>query len=180
MTENRVPNADPPHVRRQEPFAGQLRVRVGALLFDDPEDPTGILLVEHEGLWSERTFWTPPGGGVQFGETLEEALVREVKEETALEVKAGPLRYTLDFVRPPLHAVSFYFQATQTDRTALSFTVGCDPELRGSDQLIRDVRMVPFDEVAQYHTYPERLIPRLLVDAPAGFPSGVQYLGPLY
>jgi 8-oxo-dGTP diphosphatase len=31
--------------------------------------------------------YTLPGGGVELGETLEEAVVREVREETALEVK---------------------------------------------------------------------------------------------
>jgi 8-oxo-dGTP diphosphatase len=31
--------------------------------------------------------YTLPGGGVELGETLEEAVIREVKEETALDVE---------------------------------------------------------------------------------------------
>ena len=43
---------------------GKIRVRVGGLLFDDPDDPNALILVEHAGIWSEEPFWTPPGGGV--------------------------------------------------------------------------------------------------------------------
>ena len=92
-------------------LAGRVRVRVGALVFDRPERPGAVLLAEHAGLWSAEPFWTPPGGGVEFGESLGEALVREVREETGLDVSMGPVRYVLDFVRPPLHAVSIYAEA---------------------------------------------------------------------
>ncbi len=33
-------------------------------------------------------YWTPPGGGVEVGETVEEATVREVQEETNMRVLA--------------------------------------------------------------------------------------------
>ncbi|MGC5000740.1 MULTISPECIES: NUDIX domain-containing protein [unclassified Streptomyces] len=41
--------------------------------------------------------WTVPGGGVERGELLTEALVREVKEETGLNLRAvGPLAYLVN------------------------------------------------------------------------------------
>lgn len=60
------------------PFLG-----VGALIFDADK----ILLVERakEPL---QGFWSIPGGIVETGEKLEEAIRREVREETGLEVDA--------------------------------------------------------------------------------------------
>ena len=163
-----------------EVYGGRVRVRVGALVFDDEAAPSAVLLVEHAGIHADENgekppFWTPPGGGVDFGESLAEALRREVEEETGLGVKVGPLRYALDFVRPPLHAVSFYFSAT-VERGTLG--TGSDPEL-GDDQLIRSVRFVPFADLAGLSLYPEGFAKRLPADARAGFPGGTQYLGTL-
>jgi len=59
-------------------------VRVGAyaVLVDDRQR---ILLA----LWNEgpTPAWTVPGGGVEEGETPEEAAVREVREETGYDVE---------------------------------------------------------------------------------------------
>ena len=33
-----------------------------------------------------KKYWTPPGGGIELGETYEQAIVREVKEETNMKV----------------------------------------------------------------------------------------------
>ena len=46
---------------------------------------------------SFRTYWTFPGGGVEEGETLEQAVIREVKEETGLDVKVVRLLFEEDY-----------------------------------------------------------------------------------
>jgi TDG/mug DNA glycosylase family protein len=63
-----------------------LRRAVRALVLD-PEDR--VLLVRFD--WPNKTVWALPGGGVDSGETLERAIVRELAEESGLrEVELGP------------------------------------------------------------------------------------------
>jgi 8-oxo-dGTP diphosphatase len=59
---------------------------VGALLFHEGR----VLLVER-GKEPLAGYWSLPGGAVETGERLEDALVREVFEETGLEVAADSI-----------------------------------------------------------------------------------------
>ena len=54
-----------------------------------------ILMVCHQT--SSRTYWTFPGGGVNEGELFEQAAVREVKEETGLDVRVVRLLFEEDY-----------------------------------------------------------------------------------
>jgi len=60
---------------------------VGAIIKDD----AGRLLLIKRGHQPGKGLWSVPGGRVEAGETDQEALVREVREETGLVVTAGPL-----------------------------------------------------------------------------------------
>jgi len=51
------------------------------------EFPSNKILLVKRGTVAFKGFWALPGGRVDAGETVEEAIVREVKEETGLYVK---------------------------------------------------------------------------------------------
>ena len=80
-------------------------VGVGAIVLDG----TRVLLVKraHEPLKGE---WSVPGGAVEVGETLEEAIRREVREETCLDIEVGPIVDVLDRIRyDPDGRVKFHY-----------------------------------------------------------------------
>jgi len=66
-------------------------VSVGAVVIDGNR----VLLVQR-GQPPLKGQWSLPGGVVEVGEELHAALVREVREETCLDVRVGPVVDVLD------------------------------------------------------------------------------------
>lgn len=124
-------------------YGNQLRLRVCGICVQNNR----ILLLRHRGINPSGTFWCPPGGGMQFGETTHEALVREFKEETGLEVAVLDLRFINEFMQPPLHALELFFEVKITGGQA---TIGTDPEMPANQQIIEEMRWMTFEEIKQY------------------------------
>ena len=113
-----------------------MRHRVCAALIEEQQ----ILMVELHT--PSRTFWTLPGGGVERGETKEQAVVREVLEETHLHIT----------IERQLYKISID-QGTETCflvRRALGSSaprLGIDPELPFDQQELRTVRFRALKEL---------------------------------
>lgn len=53
--------------------------------------------------------WSVPGGSIELGETLEEAVRREVREEIGLEIKVGKLAGVSDLIVKESGAIAFHY-----------------------------------------------------------------------
>ncbi len=90
-------------VKKLLPFKSQLKNRSGQMLdytYSGSNDFSELKDIKVQGVhafcfykgkmvvvWSDKkNYWTPPGGAVEAGETIEEAVIREVKEETNMKV----------------------------------------------------------------------------------------------
>jgi 8-oxo-dGTP diphosphatase len=71
-----------------------------------------VLLLRHTRK-NGSTFWAPPGGGVERGETFEQAALREAEEELGL--KGFPIKFLWErrtefiYVETPVHQHECYF-----------------------------------------------------------------------
>ena len=74
------PSQELPHKPADQ--SGHIRAGVGAVVFKGPE----ILLIRR-GKPPFKGHWSIPGGGIHYGERLEDAVHREVREETGVTIE---------------------------------------------------------------------------------------------
>ncbi len=94
-------------------------VAVGAVVVDHDR-----LLLVRRGRGPAQGLWSVPGGRVEAGETLAEAVTRELREETGLEGVCGPLLGWTEQMAEDHHYVILDFEAT---------LVGGDQPVAGDD-----------------------------------------------
>jgi len=124
-------------------------VAVGAVAVHDE-----ALLLVQRGHEPEKGRWSLPGGRVEAGETLSQALEREVAEETGLEVRCGTLLGWVERIGPGHHFVILDFlvevasgalcaggDATEAAWVALPVVAGLDL-VEGLAGFLRDHRVL--------------------------------------
>jgi 8-oxo-dGTP pyrophosphatase MutT (NUDIX family) len=94
-----------------------------------------LLLVKqrHEG----RDIWMLPGGAIEEGETSAEAAIREVKEETGLDIKVGRLIWHIEEVsgKRGQRFVNYFIAESVSGEAVL----GSDPEFDKDSQFLKDI-----------------------------------------
>jgi len=88
--------------------------------------------------------WSLPGGLLELGESLQDAIRREIKEETTLDVEVGPIIETFDRVHHDDHGrIRYHFVIVDYLCTVRAGVVA-----HGSDA--SDVRWVPIADLSSY------------------------------
>lgn len=117
---------------------------------DAPQLAIGAVVVKDDALLMVRRggdpgkgLWSLPGGRVERGEYISDALAREVKEETGLDVSAGELIGIFEIVGDDHHYVVLDFAAEASSEEAPA---------PGDDVIA--ARWVPLKEVAALECTP--------------------------
>ncbi len=117
-----------------------------------PDEEGKILMVKqsHEG----KDIWMIPGGGIEEGENAAEAGIREVFEETGLEVRMKRLLWHVEEVseKRGQRFVNFFLG----EITGGELGLGEDPEFDRENQVLREVKFLSKKEILRLErVYPE-------------------------
>ena len=115
------------------------RVAVGGVVLERSADNSFVVvLLIRRGRPPMEGRWSLPGGRVEPGERLEEAVRREILEEAGLEVRVGPLVEVIEIIDEVHHYVILDYVCERVGG-----------ELRAGDDA-SDAAMVAVDDLPSY------------------------------
>jgi ADP-ribose pyrophosphatase YjhB (NUDIX family) len=125
------------------PSANSLVPSVTAIVTDSG----GRLLLVHK---TDNDLWALPGGGMDLGESIKDAVVREVREETGLEIDVSGL---VGIYTNPGHVMAYDDGEVRQQFSVCFRTRLLGGEVRTSSET-SEVRFVPVSEVDELDMHP--------------------------
>ncbi|MFW5800315.1 MAG: NUDIX domain-containing protein [Spirochaetota bacterium] len=118
-----------------------IRVRATGIVIENDS----ILLIKYDD--DNGIHYNLPGGGVQEGESIIQALKRELKEEADIDIDAGSLVFTTEYIGK-IHNLALFFECKLKEGSYPRM-----PETRDDFQI--DVEWVHHSKLKDIKIYPE-------------------------
>jgi 8-oxo-dGTP diphosphatase len=107
-----------------------------------------VLLVKR-GRPPAKGIWSIPGGAVEVGESVQEALVREIMEETGIRVEVGPLVEVVERILPDAEGrIEYHY-------VILDYLCTAEPMKPRAGSDAADARWVDFEELNKAELTPD-------------------------
>lgn len=93
------------------------RIEVVAAVIRDDE---GRIFATQRGYGEWKDWWEFPGGKIEPGESREQALRREIREELAADIEVGELLRTIDYDYPQFHLTMHCFKCRLKEQSPMT------------------------------------------------------------
>ena len=113
---------------------------VAAVIFDTQ----GRIFATQRGYGEWKDWWEFPGGKIEPGETPQQALRREIREELDADIEVGELLRTIDYDYPTFHLTMHCFKCRLANGHLTLLEHEAAKWLTPSD--LQSVRWLPADE----------------------------------
>lgn len=111
--------------------------------------------------FNDGEYYNLPGGGAEPGETIKEAVTREVKEETGLDVEAGELLFVVDYEPQKCksrggdtHKLHLVFRCSLTGNATILPPTIPDVDPLNPDTKCNGAKWIPIEELDKVHYVP--------------------------
>ena len=119
------------------------RIRVAGILIEDNK----ILLIQHHK--NDKKYWLIPGGGNDWGETTKEALIREYKEETNMDIEVDEFLFFSETISPDKkrHVLNLFYKTHRNNKNDSIIKLG-------EEAVLTDLKFVTKEELETMIIYP--------------------------
>jgi len=119
------------------------RIRVAGILIEDDK----ILLIQHHK--NNKKYWLIPGGGNDWGETAKEALIREYKEETNMDIEVDEFLFFSETISPDKkrHVLNLFYKIHRNNKNDSIIKLG-------EEAVLTDLKFVTKEELETMIIYP--------------------------
>ena len=119
------------------------RIRVAGILIEDNK----ILLIQHHK--NDKKYWLIPGGGNDWGETTKEALIREYKEETNMDIEVDEFLFFSETISPykKRHVLNLFYKIHRNNKNDSIIKLG-------EEAVLTDLKFVTKEELETMIIYP--------------------------
>lgn len=140
------------------------RIRVAGLLKKDNQ----LLFVKHRK--NKREYYLLPGGGVDYGESFQQALKREFMEEVNLEIEVDNMLFISEAIAPDAsrHIVNLFFEVRY---------LSGEIKLTEEERLV-GVEYINIEDLEKYTIFPN--ITKNILESFKSEEKSIKYIGNLW
>jgi len=112
-------------------------IRCAGVVLDENKN---VLLIRSN--YGGKEYWILPGGGLEFGESLHDCVIREIKEESNIDVTPKSLIFMDENLEKNRHMIHFTYLCTPN---SLNVVTGTDPD--HEEEIIKEAKFVSLSEL---------------------------------